>query len=234
MLKIVLINQPCGLGDILFCQKIGKHYLEKGHRVVWPVIPEYSYVGEYLKDIYYPNVRDNFVGQTFYYQCRASQTKTIQENNNFIYVPLDGQYRGGSVMTSKYKAHNMEWNDWKDYLNIFRNEQRENKLYNELGLEGKEYILVNDKYGSPPNEKTKIFDINTDKHIVRMFKTEHIFDWFKVIENASEIWSVETVFNYLIEMIKFKAIRLELFSKWTPSDYSHVRELFNVNWNYNT
>ena len=35
--KAVLINQPCGIGDIFFLQKIVHLNLKKGNRVIYPV-----------------------------------------------------------------------------------------------------------------------------------------------------------------------------------------------------
>ena len=40
-----VINQPAGLGDIIVCQKIAKHYYDQGYKIVWPI-----------KDVYYDAV----------------------------------------------------------------------------------------------------------------------------------------------------------------------------------
>ena len=39
-MKIGLIYQPCGLGDILFLQKLGYKMKEMGYEVYWPVACE--------------------------------------------------------------------------------------------------------------------------------------------------------------------------------------------------
>ena len=41
MSKICLVKQPAGLGDILFCKKLVKPFIEKGYEVIWPVTSLY-------------------------------------------------------------------------------------------------------------------------------------------------------------------------------------------------
>ena len=50
MSKICIINQPAGLGDILFCQKIAHVALQEFgcDKVVWPVSEVYNYLHEYI------------------------------------------------------------------------------------------------------------------------------------------------------------------------------------------
>ena len=48
-MKICLIRQPAGLGDILFCQKIAKRIIEKYNLdIIWPVIPQFEWISQYL------------------------------------------------------------------------------------------------------------------------------------------------------------------------------------------
>ena len=59
-----------------------------------------------------------------------------------------------------------------------------------------------------------------------------LFDWCKVIENASEIHTVETSLNYIIEKLDIKG-SLNMYSKWSPPNYDHVKMLFKKPWKYN-
>ena len=63
-MKTVLIKQPAGIGDILFCQKIAKVIQENTEykSVVWPVAPVYSYLEEYMgdDDLHFPVNTDDF------------------------------------------------------------------------------------------------------------------------------------------------------------------------------
>ena len=51
-----IIDQPAGLGDIFFCQKIGYHYQNQGYEIIWPVKSVYSYLSKYLTNFSYPVV----------------------------------------------------------------------------------------------------------------------------------------------------------------------------------
>ena len=43
-----IINQPAGLGDIFFSMKIAKYMVDLGYEVIWPVIPNFLYLKEYI------------------------------------------------------------------------------------------------------------------------------------------------------------------------------------------
>ena len=49
--KICLIYQPCGLGDILFIQKIVKHWTNLGFRVILPVVYELEWLNDYIENV---------------------------------------------------------------------------------------------------------------------------------------------------------------------------------------
>ncbi len=62
-----------------------------------------------------------------------------------------------------------------------------------------------------------------------------IFDWCKVIENASEIHMIETSLNYVLESkeMRDKITRnLNLYSR--HYNFSEVEYLFKLPWNYIT
>jgi hypothetical protein len=42
-MKTGLIYQPCGLGDILFLQKLAHHIKDQGYEVYWPVVYEFEW-----------------------------------------------------------------------------------------------------------------------------------------------------------------------------------------------
>ena len=68
---------------------------------------------------------------------------------------------------------------------------------------------------------------------VEMMEGYSMFDWSKVIENASEIYCVDTSLFYLIDMLELKATKLEAYSKFEPANYMHIAGLFKAAWNYN-
>lgn len=234
MLKTVLINQPAGLGDILFCQKIGEHYKSKGHRVIWPVIPEYRYVGDYLKNFEYPVITSSFDGDYFFRNCGRAKLKNIEENKDYIFHPSDKIYLGNGVLVDKYIFSGIDVTDWINYINIQRNEQRETELFNILGLkDNEEYCLVNRWFASPPHSQ-KMYNVpDTKRKIVEMNTISGftLFDWMKVIENASEFFVTDSSLTLLVELLRPpKAEKFTILLR--QPDIKIISFLYKLNWKY--
>ena len=235
-----LINQPAGLGDIFFCQKIADTFIEMGYDVIWPVVDEYR--DALIRHIPKENLSFCDINSDFemreYYQSR--HTLPLRISTEDIYLPLrhaDRNFPHESVMKAKYKIVNLSYDNWQENFSFNRDLDRENSLYYDiLNLsDNSKYILQNSKYGSPPNFKEKDFLISQELPIVEMdfYPNFTIFDWCKVIEKAQAIYSVETSIFYLVEKLDTSAIYLECFSKHTPPTYMHVEGLFKSQWHYN-
>ena len=228
-MKTAIIRQPAGAGDIFFSQKIGYHFLNQGYRVIWPVIKEYSYFKEYMKDIEYPCREEDFDYKEIY----LDSSKNIKYYNENILIPIESSV-GNKIMSSKYEMIGIPYFDWKDFFNFERNHQKENELFNFLELnENIEYNFILNVYGSPPNY---LID-NRIKHKNDSIKTIYmnfiegytIFDWCKVIENASYLYLNDSSINYLIEKLNLK--NKELISLWTRRgpNFSEIDYIFNMN-----
>ena len=219
--KICLICQPCGLGDILYMQKIARIYYDMGYKIIWPIIYEFEFLSEYIDWINWVSWKDinnKLTGPPFpddiifpykeYYSYHNDYVFT----NDFVYI--NGFYPvpdGELIMQYKYKKCNIDSNDWSDYLNFKRNIKKENELYNLIGLsENEEYVLVNRLYQTRPN--VSFYDrISNDplfynKPVVEWTIVDDYspFDWCKVIENASSIVTIDTSIQYIIENLKNK------------------------------
>jgi hypothetical protein len=51
------------------------------------------------------------------------------------------------------------------------------------------------------------------------------------LENASEIHTVETSLNYIIEKIQ-TVDKLYMYSKWSPPNFDQINMLFKKPWKY--
>lgn len=238
MSNICLIRQPAGLGDIFFCQKIGEYYKNQGYRVIWPVSKVFSYVDQYLKNFEYPCVEENFPYKDIFLD--TEHTKEIIKGNDFLFIPLHGHnLRDQSVMRSKYLLNALSFHDWDKYFNFERNYSRENILYYKLlRLEDNEpYTLLNNMFDTPPNVQIKPIPLEkySSSKIIRMELIPQItlFDWCKVIENATNILTVDTAINYIIDKLQLKATNLQLYSRYTPTNYSQIKGIFKTKWKYN-
>lgn len=145
-------------------------------------------------------------------------------------------------MAYKYEIAQMKFDDWKDYVKFNRNKRKENSLYYDiLGLKDNEpYVFVNRKYQMRPQIRLYNKIPNTEayynKKVIELdiIKGYTLFDWCKVIENASEIHMIETALNYIIEskllQPNIKAKKLSLYSR--IRNFKEVKYLFNIKWNY--
>lgn len=234
-----LINQPSGLGDIIFCQKIADMFIDNGYKVIWPVVPEYHLtVNKHMKknNLFFPCVDEEFSLKE-YYNSRVSVPSHISGND--IYLPLryaDLRFPNQSVMKAKYKILNLDYNGWQDHFIFERDSKKEDILYYEiLGLkDDSKYTLLNRKYGSPPHYKEKMINAPAGDNIVEMafYKDFTMFDWCKVIECAEKIYSVDTSLFYIIDKLSIKTKNLYSFSRGQPPTFIHIDGLFTTPWDY--
>ena len=101
-MKVCLVKQPSGIGDVLFCQKIAKviQQTTEYKQVIWPVAPVYSYLSEYMgdDDLYFPTEDSDFPLKEVY---QSGSVQVIQ-TDDFIFVPL----QTADYVLSPCKCHN--------------------------------------------------------------------------------------------------------------------------------
>lgn len=233
--KIAIVKQTCGLGDILFTSKIRKILENEGYKVIHPVIQEYSWIGEYIEGEF--PVINEFKYLDLLNNTNLNPEKIIVDDVEIFLVPLQTADRRfeGSVMDAKYKLMNIDLTDWSNYLTIKRNKNKEEELLKKLNLsENDDFILINNKYGSPPNHLTKSINVNTTSKIVYLdfYDGYTLFDWLKVLEIAKEIHVVESSINFLLEKEDINPNKVFIYSKHEPSSFSQVEHLFLKKWNY--
>lgn len=237
MEKQCLIKQPAGLGDIFFCQKIAKQIIDKLNFIVyWPITSKYLYLNEYIK---YKNLR--FINvenlQTDFNSIYYSNTPI--KTDNFIFLPLQNastylNLNSDEIMSSKYKLLNLEWNDWSDYFEFNRNFKRENELYDYLNPKNLPFILINNKFATPPNIEEIPINIKSDKKIIYMDSTgfDNVFDWCKLLEKADEIHTVNTSFCYIIEKLNV-CDKLYMYQRGNYfKDFNYVKDIYKKPWTY--
>jgi hypothetical protein len=234
----IIIRQPAGLGDIFFTQKIA-HILHQYYNcnIVWPVIKEFIWIKDYLKIpfIEFINEEYDFVDK----DALKNDVSYIFEWGNSMVIPLQRAdlVFTGSVMHAKYKLVDLDFYDWVDYFLFSRNIERENYLYYDvLGLkDGEEYIFVNKNFASPPNNLS-IKNIEYSKNIktieMDFLGFDNLFDWCKVIENAKEIYTVETSICYILEKLICKSEKIFLYSRNRKADFSYMDGILKKNYLY--
>jgi len=254
-MKTVLIKQPAGIGDILFCQKIAKVIQENTEykSVVWPVAPVYSYLEEYMgdDDLHFPVNTDDFPFKEVY----ESGSMQMLKSDDFLYIPLESSNFVCPPCTChnnprayghiKYNFCNIDYLDWKDYLAFRRFEDREDALVEKLGIDLNEpYNLVNNRCGTSPNFRYRhdLKPENDYKNISMDFVEGFtLFDWCKIFEHAKEIHTMETGIWYILDKLDIE--KVYIYSKCTTSwyndpwydksydDFSYMKDNCNPKWN---
>lgn len=217
--KVCVIEQEFGgYGDIFFCQKIAAVMNNRGYKVLWPLREDLLWIKDYLIST-----------------AEFASRSEIGSLSGVAHLPLsvaDRYYPGESVLKAKYKLANIDWNDWSDYFQFKRNHEKEQLLFDSLGLkEGDDYTVVCKKVGTPPNyrEQEVYFDKDKKKIEIQFIDGFNCLDWCKVLECASEISVVDSVWCYICEKLDLKA-ELYLTSRFDPPNWMHIDGLFTKPW----
>ena len=231
--KVCLVNQSSGLGDIIFCQRIGEVWCDAGYDVIWPTDSAHRDSALRLKSSEYidyvdpelPFVRDDL----FYSNGRErgySHTSVPIQEDNFIYLPLnqayqcvfgpDRPYHSGfdwsefsihPVMECKYRMCSLDYRGWQD-LDFVRDLEKENALMDHLEISpGEEYILVNRFFSTGGAHKIDL-GVPTDVRVVDMGIIDGycLFDWYQVIQNATSFHTPHSSHCYMVEMMDWSTL----------------------------
>jgi hypothetical protein len=207
---ILLINQPCGIGDIFFCQKIAHYYDHLGYRVIWPLKENLMYLKDYLIS------KAEFVPESERANIKAYKV-----------LDLQGAGAGGKpeeIMSYKYKVARVTEKGWQKYFEF----KKPTGLAYPKDLK---YNAICETFATPPETYKINIKINNGlSNAIISIKdtpfTQTPFDWIDVIENATELHLVDTVFTYFVEKLKVKARRMCLY----PRKPFHDKIITKSNW----
>jgi len=202
-MKICLIKQPAGIGDVFFCQKIARVMMQNMYQVVWPLRDDITWIREYIPDIYFPSVEDLFPGKDIFEKGAGF---VIEDNGAFISTATaDMTHNDGRIMSSKYSMLGIDYSDWKDYFKFERNLDKENELYyNFLNLtDDSEFVFINNLYNTDIRDSKLLSKEQFNLQVVELKIIDGftLFDWCKVLEKAKKIYTINTSINYIIEVL---------------------------------
>ena len=232
--RVIILDQPQGIGDILFLQKVAKTFADRGFRVIHPVWEKIKWVVDYIEP--YPGVEYPILGTAFDFcnefsklhnQCIEKPIETIVKcGDKFVFVPLGSAYRvlESGVMVSKYKIVGMGWGDWTDYVKLVRNPEKEENLKKSLEISGS-YTLVNEHCSGGKMTLPAIENAVYLKEI----EGYTLFDWLSVIEGAEKIITIDTSLVLLCEIFKIQ-VPLYMVSRYTPPTFEPIEPLLHLPW----
>jgi|TARA_B100001964_G_scaffold244167_1_gene324565 hypothetical protein len=222
-MKQCIIKQPSGIGDIFFLQKIAHVYREKGYEIIWPVRDDIFWISEYIDGVSWYKVSDDYPHKELY------QYAGFVETDEVVFIDCldaDRTHSDGRIMSSKYSIAGLDYSDWDKYFKFNRKRDKEDALYYDV-LKLKDdsvYAYINDLFHTDVRKSDLIGDVCYDMEIVRnqVIDGYTVFDWCKVLENASKIHMVGTSISYIIDVLDLKIT--------DPDDYVyHTRSEFIFN-----
>jgi ADP-heptose:LPS heptosyltransferase len=250
---ICLVGQPCGIGDIMFIQKILHHFADKGFRVVLPIFEQYAWLRYYLAphaDISYPLIFTSAEK----WQCdfehfdlflSFGEGAMAQDNPDnavygspvlyrgeggpmlFLSLSTSYQWRREKMMPSKYLMTGVDHSDWADYVHLKRRSHIERELYYDvLGLkDDSRYTLVNE------NASSHSLPLDVPGNVVKLREIDGftLFDWAMVIEKAAQIVTIDTSLVILTEVLKQQK-PLYMLSRSDPPSFDSVKDILRLDW----
>jgi hypothetical protein len=219
-MNTITINQPAGLGDIIWVQPILQMFVDKGFNIIYPVIDHYLPMAkEYL-----PRNNVEYVSLNVDYPFKDSfDSKVALEKDSNYYLPLTYShlhFPNSSLMISKYLFTQTPIQDWRGFIPRIRNLDREKKLFEKVNPKGSEYVLVNKIFGTPPNTLER--EINLSDPNLKVITIDyrdndltefHPFDWIGIIENAKEVHFVQTAFSFIVDLYAPPTANLHLYDR---------------------
>ncbi len=198
----LLIVQPGRLGDIIICLPIAEYYHKNGYTIYWPILSQYAntFVNiDYVNAIPIKNIGIEKVVSNIY-KSTKNYSKIIDLSFGFEHSALnqwwEEEYKKNiSFVKYKYQLAKVEeQNRWK--LSWNRNIEKENELFQQLDL-NTPYFLV---HTQTHNFKLPLDIENKCVHF-NQIGNFNIFDWYKVIVNATEIHCIDSSLANFIETL---------------------------------
>lgn len=215
-MQTIIVNQPFGLGDIIFTQQLAK-VIAGGRTILWPVFPQFV---EGLNRAY-PDVK--FID---WKKLPIDYDRTGQYETNLagigpctilpfrfacdmLHLPYD------ECMRAKYKLYGLDFEIWQDGAYWQRDMSFETALPTNLDIDifSDKYSLINRTFGS---DNTLKVNITADGIEMKPFDNFSLFDWALTLQNASAIHTVNTSIIYLLEMLDLKATEVHLYQRSIP------------------
>lgn len=217
-MKTCYINQPYGLGDILLCEPIARHYFEQGYKIVYWVKDEYLWIQDYIKYIDFISINDNY--------------NTLDEpvfTEDIIYIPaiykrvseID-EWRRVGWLEDKYTISKLDKDLWKTF-SFDRNTEKENNLFNYLNLENKKYILINGHSSAGYRD----LKIESECDVINMSNISgySMLDWYKVMQEAEAIHTVST--SVLLPIVNMKHKNVTIYERnLGDNTFYSIKDLF--------
>tara|TARA_R100000458_G_scaffold9704_2_gene7697 strand:+ start:4919 stop:5635 length:717 start_codon:yes stop_codon:yes gene_type:complete len=197
MKKTALLIQPGAFGDIIVCAPIAEWYASQGYEVLFPARKKYHsllkqlpYVTPILLDdeeLHHDWLQGD-VFKVFKLGLKPDITINLADRGPHPLAQRFGEYNAHT----KYRLANVPF-EQQHKLSWTRRKDKEDEIYNEYVPHGVEYAFVHNSSSDgemlnlPPISLPIIFNDTPEGY--------SIFDWYKLIINASEVYCSESALH---------------------------------------
>ena len=202
--------QPGAFGDIIVCAPIAKAYSDAGYDVYWPARLKFKDTLNKFDYVNYIELNNSDDTTADWLKSDVEQCIQLCHDMNFDYV-LNLADRGPHPTAelphetfdeTKYRLAQIPFEE-KHNLSWTRDADAEDQLY-ELIAPKKDYILCHLSCAGPNGDDGSVdLPIEPTLPVVRVTEIGNysIFDWYKVIKNAKEIYCLESSVQCFIDGI---------------------------------
>ena len=224
------IIQPGRLGDIIICLPIAKFYFDRGYEIVWPILNSYYSIFRDIPYVNFINLNCNILDSVYKslevfveYDCEiidlsfgfpGSSASKYHYNTDFAPNFVEAKYKLANAPLSE------RWN-----LKYNRNHKKESELYNKI-IKNKQYILVHED-----SSQGNHLCFNGNEFIkLKQIEDYTIFNWMKIIENASAIYCADSSLCNLIESQRCLSHKPKKYFTAKPHSSGWGRTTLTNNW----
>lgn len=201
-----IFNQFRGLGDILFIMQIAQEEVAKGNRVIIPVEPHYVEIGKHFPGVEIVDMETFPINYDIRHVYDADDYKVIPFRfaNDILNVPYTDCMKAKYWYWDDLQHDNYYINCWERWRNFTfeRFPDKEQELFEYLNPKNEPFNFINRNFRTNFSGKSPIKVNNGLLNIeMRPIKGFTLIDWSLILERASNIHTVGTSINYLIEKL---------------------------------
>jgi len=210
MKKTLGLIQSRGIGDIIIALPIAKYYHDRGVEVYWPIdarfLPSFQNAVDYVKFIpfpFHPTI-DGFLNTPVKLLQAVPCERKIPLYSFLSNTPISNKALSTSLKFDEYKyaiAGVPFAEKWR--LSIRRDPDREQALF-EAVVKDREYV-VSHRQGS--NVQRQVLVPPAFQHLQCIEideRTDCVFDWLRVLENARLLILIDSCFSNLVDQLGIK------------------------------
>lgn len=225
-----------GCGDILFIQTIANDFIRENKKVLIPVAPHLVSLNKHFPNVTF--IDKNLLNINY-------ERKDDYTIHNARIIPLRfaeaiQKLPYKDCMKAKYSLLGKDWQRWRE-MTWIRHPEHEHRLFSEvLGLqEGEKYNLINTNFRFDNSGRAMFKVDNGLKNVtMRVIENYTLLDWGVVIQSATQIHTVSTSLNYVIELMELKAEELHLYVRrdsqrlFQEKDFSTIQYLLTKKYEF--